>query len=253
MKTRIKVLASMAAAVALCGPNAIAQQAPADPPAVDPEVVAALKRMGAYLDTIKTARVVADTSIDEVLDNGQKVLVTGKVTYQLRRPDGFVIEVASDRRVRQFFYDGKTFTVYAPRTKLYAQVEAPATVTDTLDMAEERYGIMVPLRDLFTWNNQSLDRAQFLNSAMHVGYAKVNGLDTDQYALRETGVDWQVWIQRGDRPLPVKVVITSTLEPTQPQYITNLTWSINPRLSASTFAFSKPSGSMPIAIVAANQ
>lgn len=249
MKMRTYLLATLAAAM-LCSSMAAAEP-PALPPDVDPEVVAALRKMGTYLETLDTARVVADTSIDEVLDNGQKVIVTGQVTYQLRKPNGFVIEVASDRRIRQFFYDGKDLTVYAPRAKLYATVAAPATNQATLDMMSDRYGIIVPLRDLFMWNDESLGRSDYLTSAVHVGYARVNGVDTDQYAMREEGLDWQVWIQRGAKPLPMKVAITSTYEPSQPQYVTNLTWTANPKYSNSTFAFGKPPGSLPIEIVPA--
>ena len=169
MKPRIPILASIALALLLHAPAVIAQQQPAPPAeatlAVDPDVVSQLQKMGAYLASLKTARIHADTSIDEVLDNGQKVIVTGQVTYQLRKPNGFVIEIASDRKVRQLFYDGKSLTVYAPRPKLYATIDAPPTNQEALDMMSDRYGIIVPLRDLFTWNDSSLQRSDVLTSA----------------------------------------------------------------------------------------
>jgi len=218
---------------------------------VDPEAVQALQRMGAYLGTMTTFSIQASTTIDQVMENGQKVQISGEVVYHVRRPNGFVIEVASDRRLRQFYYDGKTFTVYAPRVGLYASVPAPDTVQKTLQEIYVKYGIPVPLEDLFTWSDANLGRADYLRSAIHVGYAQVNGIDTDHYAMREKDIDWQVWIARGDRPLPVKVAIVSTLAPSQPQYTTNLVWAENPKLTDADFHFNKPEGAMAIEIVSA--
>jgi hypothetical protein len=213
--------------------------------------VQALQRMGAYLGTLTTFSIHASTTIDEIIENGQKVQLGGEVIYHVRRPNGFAIEVASDRKIRQFYYDGKTLTVYAPRLGLYATAPAPDTVGKTLDDIYVKYDIPVPLADLFTWSDANLGRAGYLKSAIHVGYASVKGVDTDQYAMREKDLDWQIWIARGDRPLPVKVAITSTLAPSQPQYTTNLVWAENPKLTDADFRFTKPEGAMPIEIVAA--
>lgn len=210
----------------------------------------ALQRMGAYLGTMTTFSIHASTTIDEIIENGQKVQLGGDVIYHVRRPNAFAIEVASDRKVRQFYYDGKSLTVYAPRLGLYASVAAPETVQKTLDDVYVKYDIPVPLADLFTWSDASLGRADYLLSAIHIGYAQVNGVDTDQYAMREKDLDWQIWIARGDRPLPVKVAITTRLVPSQPQYTTTLVWAENPKLTDADFHFTKPEGAMPIEIVA---
>ena len=36
--------------------------------------------------------------------------------------------------------------------------------------------------------------------------ATIDGVATDHYAFREADVDWEVWIQKGDQPLPRKLV-----------------------------------------------
>ena len=94
-------------------------------PAVDPNVVKALDKMGAYLRTLTAFDIEATNSTDEVLDNGQKVQFDGTVHLQVRRPDKLHAEVKTDRKHREFFYDGKTFTLFGRRVNYYATVPAP--------------------------------------------------------------------------------------------------------------------------------
>ena len=58
----------------------------------------------------------------------------------------------------------------------------------------------------------------------------MGGADTDHYAFRQGDVDWQIWIERGERPLPRKLVITTREEVGQPQYSAELTWNLNPQV-----------------------
>jgi hypothetical protein len=64
--------------------------------------------------------------------------------------------------------------------------------------------------------------------------------DRKNYAFRQRDVDWQIWIQRGDEPLPRKLVITTTQETSQPQHVVLLTWELNPLLEDGLFAFHPP-------------
>ena len=59
--------------------------------------------MGAYLRTLKAFALRSETTIDEVLDNGQKVQFGGTVDYLVRKPNGLRAEIVSDRRHRQFY------------------------------------------------------------------------------------------------------------------------------------------------------
>jgi hypothetical protein len=218
---------------------------------VDPNVVKALDRMGAYLRTLTAFDVEATTSTDEVLDTGQKVQFDGTAQLQVRRPDKLHAEVKTDRKHREFFYDGKTFTVFGRQVDYYATVPAPPTLRELVTVLAQRYGIAIPLADLFFWGAED-ERAANLRSAIDLGPATVAGTECEQYALRQEGVDWQVWIQKGDSPLPRKLVITTTSDPAQPQYVSVLKWNLDPKLSDATFSFSPPQGAMRIVLQTAD-
>lgn len=218
--------------------NAAPSDETAQPQAqVEPEARQALEQMSAYLGTLQTFELKSDTTIDQVFDNGQKLQFDGHVIYKVRRPNGFVIDLSTDRKVRRFYYNGKTFTLVAPVSGLYAEVSAPPTIREVLDVLADDYGIEIPMTDLFRWSDPNDNRAESLISGVYVGYAKINGVDSDHYAFREADVDWQIWIARGDRPLPLKMVITSTTLPAAPQFVSYLTWTENPSYGDETFEF----------------
>ena len=221
-----------------------AQQAP---PAVDPAVLTALEKMGAYLNTLQRFEVRSKNTIDEVLESGQKLQFAGSSHLRVQRPNRLWAELDSDRKTREFFYDGKNFTIYGPRNNFYATFPAPATLREVVQLAEEKYGIVLPLGDLFRWGKDPV-RREAIRGAAYVGPARIGGTPCDQFAIREDGFDWQVWIQKGDSPLPRKLVITTTEEEAQPQYTSVLDWNLAPALNDKMFTFEPPPDSYRIAI-----
>jgi hypothetical protein len=215
-------------------------RADASQPRIDPQAIAALERMGAFLRAQSSMKVTAETTTDEVLDNGQKVQRSGVATLEVSRPDRLRADVISDRRNEQLmFYDGRTFTIYQPALDYYGSFKAPPTLAQLVNEAEEKYGIDMPLADLFAWGTAQSPVAN-LKGAVKVGTSVVQGVTCDQYAFHQADVDWELCIEQGPRPLPRKMVITTTTEKTQPQHVAVLTWDLSPRLDESLFTFTPP-------------
>ena len=80
-------LALVLGALMTVPPSAAAPAGPARP-AVEPEAVAALERMGAYLRGLPAFVVRAYTTTDEVLESGQKIQLDGVVDLRVRSPIG---------------------------------------------------------------------------------------------------------------------------------------------------------------------
>ena len=222
-----------------------AQPLPLQSPDVDTAAVQALRRMGAQLRTLQRFTVKAETERDVVTPGGQKVQVDGTFQYDVRRPNGLHADIKTDRKERQLFYDGRTLTVYAPHMNYYASTPAPSTIGAVVDTLEERLGIEMPIADLFRWGTER-DGVRDITAAWYVGPASIEGVETDQYAFRQEGTDWQIWIQRGAQPLPRKIVVTTTSEPSQPQYVATLTWDVNARPADSLFTFTPPANAKRI-------
>jgi hypothetical protein len=204
---------------------------------VEEGAVDALKEMSNFLMTATTMGIQSEGSLDAVTRDGQRIQLDGTTTYKVRRP-GFVIDYQSDIKDRRFIYDGKTFTIYSPEQGFYATVPAPPTNREALDEIYEKFGITLPLEDLFRWSDGALEpRIKALQSAYEVGTATIDGVETDHYAFREEGIDWQLWIEQGDKPFPRKLVIVDRNDPARPTFVARLKWTMNPTFAASDFAF----------------
>ncbi|HXJ23919.1 MAG TPA: DUF2092 domain-containing protein [Polyangia bacterium] len=213
-------------------------------PKVDPAAVAALDKMGAFLRAQRAFTVAAEVTTDDVLPSGQKVKYQGLAELKVRRPDRMRAEINGDRRKQTMFYDGSSFTVHDLDTNYYASFSAPPTLKELAEVAENRYGIDLPLADLFTWGSNQNDA--MLKSAVDLGPSTVKGTPCRHYAFRQNDVDWQVWIQDGDAPLPRRLVITTSGERTAPEHDVVMSWNLSAEFPDKVFAFTPPPGSAKI-------
>jgi hypothetical protein len=225
---------------------ASAQATPSDEPAaIDTAAIGALTRMGTYLGKLMTFHVRAEASTEEVIDDGQKVQKSFTAELVADRPTRMFLDVHSDRQNRQIYYDGKTFTLWAPRLNYYATVPAPATIIALVDTLDAKYDLETPLADLFRWATPEPLIRQ-ITDAKVIGSSQVDGVTTEQYAFRQEGLDWQIWIQKGEYPLPRKVVLTTLTDDARPQYTATYTWNLAPSFNDASFVFVVPANAQRI-------
>jgi hypothetical protein len=228
-------------AAALAGPPAFAQASAAateaTAPDVDPRAVEALKTMSTFLQTLQSFRLISESSLDVITVQDQKVQLDSVTTYLVKRP-GIRIDWVSDQKNRQFYYDGKHFTLVAPTLGYYATVDAPPTNREFLAALYDKTGVELPLADLFRWADADhQDDIDALTSAFSVGTATLDGVATDHWAYRTDDYDWELWMEQGDRPLPRKLVIIDRTDPTLPSFTARLTWQTNPNLDPAVFTY----------------
>jgi len=156
-------------------------------------------------------------------------------------------EVANDRHDRLYLYDGKNFTLYAQRLNYYATVPAPPTIGQLADKVEEDYGFSVPLADLFRWGSPSWT-ADGITAATDFGPGVVEGTTCEQYGFRQADMDWQIWIQKGDHPLPRKLVITTKTDEARPQHTAVYTWNLAPSFNDKAFTFDPPAEALKVVL-----
>jgi hypothetical protein len=128
----------------------------------------------------------------------------------------------------------------------YATVSAPPTIAQLADKLDERYGLEMPLVDLFYWGSDR-KAVNDITGAKDVGASQVDNVSCEHYAFRQPGIDWQIWIQQGDYPLPRKLVITTTSDDARPQFTSVMTWNLAPSYNVAAFTFDPPKDAQKIA------
>ncbi len=216
-----------------------------DTSAIDPDAIAALEKMGAYLRTLRSFGVHAAVTTEDVMDDGEKVQQTSTLDLVAARPNRLRLEIADEHQPRTLYYDGKTFTLWAPRVKFYAAVAAPPTILELADTLDDKYDLELPFVDLFRWGTPESDVAD-ITQATDIGPSAVSGVTCEQYAFRQDGLDWQVWIQNGDFPLPLRLVLTTTSDDARPQHTSVYTWNLAPSFNDAAFVFTPPADAKKI-------
>jgi len=251
MVRKIRVLSLLT--MLLAAPSTYAQTPPsgAAPPAasaVDQASIQALKDMGAFLQTLKRFWVSSELTGERVLADGQKLQHTATADMDVERPNKLRALMRSARSERELIYDGKTVTLYTPAQKYYSTVEFVDTIGALINRLEERFGVELPLSDLFVWGTPAapLDK---IESAMNAGQDFVGDDLCDHYAFRQGKIDWQVWITTGSKPLPRKIVITNRADEARPQSVSMIAWDLKPTFKDSVFRFTPPKGATKIEIV----
>lgn len=206
---------------------------------IDPAVTAALDKMAAYLRSLKAYQVHAKTGREDVLADGQKVQRDSDVDVLVQTPNRLRFEVADDGGRRLYFYDGSAFTGWSMQNDQYATMPAPATILELSDVLQDKYNLEVPLADLFLWGT-ARSKSKDITDAIDVGPSEVEGTTCEHYALRQPGLDWQLWIQNGNYPLPRRLIITTRTDEARPQYQSVVTWNLAPSYDDSAFSFAAP-------------
>jgi hypothetical protein len=137
-------------------------------------------------------------------------------------------------------------SVNLPEEKYHATVAAPPTVDAMLDFARDKLGVIAPASDM-VYSNAFERLSEGLTAAYFVGKAVVGGVTCTHIAFRNPEVDWQLWIQDGDKPLPRKLIVTSKKMPQSPQFVVLMSkWDAAPKLTDATFRFTPTKGSRQI-------
>ncbi|MET0719147.1 MAG: DUF2092 domain-containing protein [Pseudoxanthomonas sp.] len=211
---------------------------------VTAEAQAVLDRMEATFNGLKNYGVTADITRDEVLPFGYKLQNNESARMWVQAPKRLRLEVEGDIKNRTYVYDGSELTMFAPDLNVYATTAAPDTLGELVRVLLDA-GVEMPLIDfLYQGNTGNLTEA--VRVGLLVGDSEVDGVPTDHLAFRQADIDWQLWVEKGSRALPRKLVITTRYEVGDPQYQAVLHWDLNPRTGAKTFGFVPPAGATRI-------
>jgi hypothetical protein len=225
-------------------PTEKAAQAPPGEQAVTPEPdpLQVLQKMCDFLKSQQQFTYKAEVADDQVYAGGKKLQYGIDMETFVRRPDRLRVNAEGDLVDKQFYFDGKTITLYDKDENVYGSLEVPPDIESALEKASKDFGVRVALTDLAS--PQLCEHiGKKVKHSLYVGLHKVRGVPCHHLAFDSDEVQLQVWIDAGDKALPRKVVLNHKNLPGSPQWTAYLTdWNFSPQLNDSLFVFAPPQG-----------
>jgi hypothetical protein len=192
-----------------------------------------------------------DGSYEVLQASGQKIEFGESRKIIVSRPNGLWVEVEhSDGEKHMVMYDGKEITAFTPTQNVYAQTSKPGGIDAAIVYFLKDLHMRLPLAALLL----SRFPAEIEGRTEALDYVEkdvINGTPVHHLAGRTETVDYQLWIPAGDRPLPLRVVLTYKNAEGQPSFRAQFSdWNLTPEIHDSQFAFTPPEGARKIAFLA---
>jgi hypothetical protein len=231
-------------------PLAGAQEAapPAAPPArsVEPRAEQELREMGEFLKRLPHFALEAEETFDEIPDGQLRRQLTNVRRIAVERPNHVAADATGDTLNRASWYDGRTVTVLDKEHNVYATIEIPGTIDATLDKLTDEYGVVLPLIDLL-YSDPYAVLMEGVTYGRYLGIHQAAGVACHHLAFSQETIEWQIWVDAGEKPLPRKLVISYVQEPGEPQYSAVIRrWTLEAKVPEGLFTFEAPEGAQKI-------
>lgn len=237
-----RLLLAGAAVTSLCFLAAPAMSAEG----IDPDAHKILKSMSTYLGSLPAFTMAADID-NEIVDlKGQKLQLSSAATITIQRPGKFYIHRQGAYADVEILFNGNTLTLNGKGKNVYMQIRSPGDIDHAIRTVEIETGLDTPGADLLL-ENAYASLSEGVTSGTYLGTAYVHGIECHHLTFRAPKVDWQLWVQTGKTPLPMKYIITTKWVTGAPQYsIRFRDWNAKPKITANQFTFTAPEGAKEI-------
>jgi hypothetical protein len=210
--------------------------------AIEPRADDLLRKMCSLVRSAQTIHLTTSETNDRIKPDGEKVQVAFSRDLTIRRPDGLRGTFKGGGMQAEIWYDGKTLSIQGDNRRMWAQAEVPPTLDQMLDFVNDRIDLRMPLADLF-YEDSYAAYAGPKTTGRYVGLEEIAGVRAHHLSFQDEAVDFDIWVQDGDRPLPRKLDLVYKLDDGAPKYsIVFDTFDIAPQVTADLFTFKPAEG-----------
>ena len=217
--------------------TAPAQIAPAET-ALQQQARTILMGMCDYLASQDKFTMSIHAGYDVVQDSGQKIEFRQIGKASIDRPKQMLVSSETSSGLKQrVIIDGSTITVADDGHQLYSQIAHDGSLDDTIKYFVQDLRMRLPLAPIFM---QQLP-AEMKRRALQIDYVEFDNtlaVPTHHLAVQMASTDLQIWITEGDKPVPMRVILTYKEEPGAPQFWADFSdWNFAPQYDPATFTF----------------
>jgi hypothetical protein len=145
---RIRILFLIAVLCSTLSGHIVFAGETSNPGTIEPKADQALRQMSDYLKSLKAFTLRTENTTDELALAGSKLQFGQTVNIHVKRPDRLRANAEGDLANQQFFFDGKSITLFNKDKNVYTTLEAPGTIEDALEYAQKAFDLSAPLSDL---------------------------------------------------------------------------------------------------------
>jgi hypothetical protein len=213
--------------------------------AADDDALKILKAMSDYLASQKAISSDFDSTLEVMTPQGEKIQFNSSGTLLMKRPNEIRATRTGGYADVELLLDGKTATLYGKNLNIYGQMEGIGSIDQLIDALRDR-GMSMPGADLLLGNVYDTLSGDVIE-AKHIGRGVIGGVECEHLAFRNQDVDWQLWVQVGEKPIPCKYVITSKAVGMAPEYTLVIRdWKTDVPVDETAFAFKPPEGAKKV-------
>lgn len=185
-----------------------------------------VKSMSSYLGSQRSFTVVVSDTYDDISESGMDIQRSSRRLVYVTRPDRMEVQYEGDGQQLEIVYNGSNISLVNITANTYSVTPMPGTIDEMLDTMSSEYGVTVPISD-FLYSDPNQAMMEGVRTGQYVGLSEVDDIQCHHLAFTTDDVDWELWVETGDKPLPRKLVITYKNVEGQPRYImTPHTWDI---------------------------
>jgi hypothetical protein len=190
-----------------------------------------------------------DITYDDVLDSGAKVQYSAYQKILVNKPNRLYSEYVGDERLTNFYYDGQSFTIFAPDSNYYFTGAASDSLDKLLQKFEERRAVTIPMSNLVVSDPCAKMKAD-VGKIIFIGQDMVEREPMYHLLLLGQERDIQIWVTQQEPPLLKKAIITYKNLPSSPQYTVRFSqWNFQPQTLSDNFTFTPPQGAVIIELL----
>jgi hypothetical protein len=140
-------------------------------------------------------------------------------------------------------------TIYRKDSNKYLSVPVTGDLEQMFRTVSERLDVDFPLADLLA----AAPEKAFMNG-ITTGYeldpVTINGAEARHFLFTQPpGIELELWTEKNDRTLPLRLIVTYRSLPGEPRFIAELSnWKLDLTPADSQFVFTPPAGATQIKI-----
>jgi peroxiredoxin len=209
-----------------------------------------LRQMADYIGALPAFSCRVETSI-HISAKGMNNRQQKKWNVKLQRPNRLSLVVDEGLSAITLISDGKNVFQYKPVLSQYTVVEAPADLAGfAASTAASGLREMAVPESLVPTSGDNLYKnlMESVTSSEYLGIEKLNDVACHHCRFLQKDINWEIWIEAGERPVVHKVVPdlsmqVAGLEDAKVEFVVSfLDWNVAAKFTDADFRFAPPAG-----------